>query len=92
MRLKLTCKNCRRNIEIEGDAISRAIQCPNCDARLEIPANILDVDEVVGVIDKETGAEIIYDSDAAALVEKAVACHERRIELGIAYAGPRSKV
>ncbi len=48
MRLKLTCKNCRRNIEIEGDEISRAVQCPNCDSALDIPSNILDVDEVIG--------------------------------------------
>ncbi len=50
------------------------------------------VDEVVGVIDKETGAEIIYDTDAAALVEKAVACHEQRIVAGTAYLGPRTQV
>ena len=51
------------------------------------------VDDVVGVIDdKETGVEIIYDTDAATLVEKAVACHERRIELGTAHVGPRTTV
>jgi len=50
------------------------------------------IDEVVGVIDKETGAEIVYDSDPAALVEAAVACHQRRVEAGIAYQGPRTTV
>lgn len=50
------------------------------------------VDEVVAVIDKETGAEIIYDTDPVALVEKTVACHQRRIEAGTAYLGPRTKI
>ncbi len=48
--------------------------------------------EVLKVIDKETGAEIIYETDPAALVEKAVACHERRIAAGTAYLGPRTTI
>ena len=62
-------------------------------AVLEGTGGIADhIDEVVGVIDKETGVEIIYDSDPAALVEAAVACHQRRVEAGVAYLGPRTKV
>ncbi|RMD75656.1 MAG: serine/threonine protein kinase, partial [Lentisphaerae bacterium] len=49
MRLKLTCKHCRRNIQIEGDhEISGSIECPNCSKHIEIPSNILDVDTMVG--------------------------------------------
>ena len=48
--------------------------------------------EVLKVIDKETGAEIVYETDPAALVEKAVACHERRITAGTAYLGPRTTI
>ncbi len=50
------------------------------------------IEEVVAVIDKETGAEIIYDSAPAALVEAAVACHQQRVEAGTAYLGPRTNV
>ena len=46
--------------------------------------------EILRVIEKETGAEIVYETDPAALVEKAVACHERRIAAGTAYLGPRT--
>jgi len=46
--------------------------------------------DVVAVIDKETGVEIVYDSAPAALVEAAVACHQRRVEAGVAYLGPRT--
>jgi len=62
-------------------------------AVLEGSGGIADhIDEVVGVIDKETGAEIVYDSAPAALVEAAVACHQRRVEAGVAYLGPRTNV
>ncbi len=47
MRLKLTCKSCRRNIEIEGDTIPLRMDCPNCSAKLEIPRNILSVDQMI---------------------------------------------
>ena len=50
------------------------------------------IDEVVRVIDKETGAEIVYESDPAVLVEAAIACHLRRVEAGVAYLGPRTNI
>jgi len=62
-------------------------------AVLEGSGGIADhVKEVIGVIGKETGAEIVYDSDPTALVEAAVACHQRRVDAGIAYLGPRTNV
>ena len=50
------------------------------------------VEEVVAVINKETGAEIVYETDPAVLVEEVVACHQRRVEQGTAYLGPRANV
>jgi len=62
-------------------------------AVLEGTGGIADhIDEVVKVVGKETGAEIVYNSNPAALVEAALACHQRRVEAGVAYLGPRTNV
>ena len=50
------------------------------------------LDEVVRVIEKQTGAEIIYDTDPLVLVEEALACHQRRVAAGVAYVGPRTAI
>ena len=48
LRLKLTCKGCRRNIEIEGEHIPGDMLCPDCDRPLPIPKHILNVDQEIG--------------------------------------------
>ena len=48
------------------------------------------IEEIVRIVNKETGAEVIYDVDPASLVDRALAAHERRIAEGLAYLGPRS--
>lgn len=48
------------------------------------------IKKIVGFINKETGAEVIYDSDPASLVDRALQAHERRVVEGVAYAGPRT--
>lgn len=44
--------------------------------------------ELLGVINKDTGADVITDADPHALVEKMVAAHQRRVERGVAFRGP----
>ncbi len=44
--------------------------------------------EIVRIINKETGAELIYDSDPARLLDRALEAHERRIAEGVAYVIP----
>jgi uncharacterized protein (TIGR00725 family) len=46
------------------------------------------IEEIVRVINKETGAEVIYDSDPDRLVERALQSHDRRVEAGVAYRVP----
>ena len=46
----------------------------------------------VEIIEKETGAEIVYDTDPVTLVEQAMACHARRVAAGTAYSGPRTQL
>ncbi len=41
--------------------------------------------DIVATIDKNTGAEIFYSSDPLELLERAFACHDRRIADGRAY-------
>jgi hypothetical protein len=46
------------------------------------------LEEIVGFIRKDTGGQIIYDSDPAQLMDKLLQAHEHRIRIGIAYRGP----
>ena len=48
MQFKLTCKACHRNIQIEGELQTKRIDCPNCGFRIDLPSNILDINEVIG--------------------------------------------
>ena len=62
-------------------------------AVLEGSGGIADhLEEVIKIINKETGAEIIYSPDPSVLVEKAIACHNRRVEQGAAYRSPPTEV
>ncbi len=46
------------------------------------------VKKFVDVINKDTGAEIIYDSDPVRLVDRAIEVHERRVAEGVAFMIP----
>ena len=46
------------------------------------------VDEIVAVINKQTGADVIYGTDPEALIERAFRAHKTRIEAGVAYRIP----
>jgi len=46
------------------------------------------VDEVVGVVNKDTGAELVYDDDPCRLIQHAVEAHQRRVAEGRAYLLP----
>lgn len=50
------------------------------------------IQQIVSFIDKNTGAEVIYDSDPSALVERTLQVHERRVAAGVAYLGPRTTI
>ncbi len=50
------------------------------------------IEKIVSFIDKETGAEVIYDSDPASLVQRTLYAHERRVAEGVAYLGPRTTI
>ncbi len=50
------------------------------------------LERIVSFIDKQTHAEVIYDSDPISLVQRALAAHERRVAAGVAYLGPRNTV
>jgi uncharacterized protein (TIGR00725 family) len=41
--------------------------------------------EIVAMIHKETGADLIYDPDPRALIERAMAKHEDRVRRGVAH-------
>lgn len=43
------------------------------------------IDEIVAVINKHTDAEVIYDTDPKALIERAVERHHERVRSGVAY-------
>ena len=43
------------------------------------------IEEIVGYIDKQTGAEVIYNADPQALTEDCIARHERRVQEDRAY-------
>ena len=44
------------------------------------------VDEIVGMINKETGADLVYDCDPGSLIERAMAKHAERVRTGVAHA------
>jgi len=44
--------------------------------------------ELLKVINKDTGADVVTDSDPKALVQKMVDKHEDRVERGVAFRGP----
>jgi len=44
--------------------------------------------ELVRIIDKQTGADIVTDADPEGLWQKMLACHEDRVRRGVAYRGP----
>ncbi len=46
------------------------------------------VDEIVGMIKKDTGAEIVADTDPERLVDRCLERHQTRIEAGIYCRGP----
>ena len=50
------------------------------------------LEKIIGFIEKETHAEVIYDSDPTSLVQRALVAHERRVATGVAYLGPRVTV
>ncbi len=58
-------------------------------AVLEGTGGIADhVPQLVEIINKETGAEVVRDSDPAALIDRALEVHERRVAEGTAYIIP----
>ncbi|MBC7288914.1 MAG: LOG family protein [Armatimonadetes bacterium] len=58
-------------------------------AVLERTGGIADhVPEIVRVINKKTGAEIVSDPDPEKLLDQALAVHERRVAEGVAYIIP----
>ena len=50
------------------------------------------IKKIVGFVNKETDAEVIYDCDPVSLVDRALQAHARRVAEGIAYLGPRTTV
>lgn len=48
------------------------------------------IKKIVGFINKQTEAEVIYDTDPTSLVDEALQAHERRVAEGVAYLGPRT--
>ncbi|MGD8238749.1 MAG: hypothetical protein PVH68_09370, partial [Armatimonadota bacterium] len=46
------------------------------------------IETIVGMINKKTGAELIYDADPEALVARALERHAERIQAGTAYKFP----
>jgi len=46
------------------------------------------IEDIVKVINKETGAEVIYDTDPKRLIERALVSHEARVKAGVAYRVP----
>ena len=44
------------------------------------------LDEIVAMINKHTEAEVVYDADPKALIEKAIERHRERVRSGVAYA------
>jgi uncharacterized protein (TIGR00725 family) len=46
------------------------------------------IEEIVAMIDKDTGADLIYDADPERLVTRALEKHQERIEAGVAYKFP----
>ena len=50
------------------------------------------IEQIVSFIDKETGAEVIYDSDPVSLVDRTLHAHARRVAEGVAYLGPRTTI
>lgn len=46
------------------------------------------VRQIVEMVKKETGAELIFDPDPVALVDRAIEAHERRVAEGVAYMIP----
>ena len=58
-------------------------------AVLEGSGGIADhIEEIVAMIQKDTGAELIFDSNPCALVERALDAYERRVKKGIAHKPP----
>ena len=45
--LKVTCRSCRRNIEIEGEDIPSFIDCPSCKEHIDLPNYILGAGEEI---------------------------------------------
>ena len=43
---------------------------------------------IVGFINKQTGAEVIYDTDPERLIERALLSHDARVKAGVAYRVP----
>ncbi len=43
------------------------------------------VDEIVAMIEKVTGADVIYDTDPKALIERAMDHHQDRVRRGVAH-------
>lgn len=48
------------------------------------------LERIISIVNKETGAEVIYDTDPHCLVDRALQTHERRIAAGVAYRGPHA--
>ncbi len=46
------------------------------------------VDEIVKMIHKDTGGQIIYDSDPARLMDRLLEAHQDRVRRGLAYRAP----
>jgi len=46
------------------------------------------IPELVRIINKQTGADIVTDADPEGLWEKMLDCHEDRVRRGVAYRGP----
>lgn len=43
------------------------------------------IDQIVAMIHKDTGADVIYDHDPRALIDRAMECHEDRVRRGVAH-------
>lgn len=43
------------------------------------------IDDIVAIVNKQTGAELVYDRDPKALIERAMAKHAERVANGTAY-------
>jgi uncharacterized protein (TIGR00725 family) len=46
------------------------------------------IEDIVAMVQKDTGAELIFDTNPCALVERAIEAHDRRVKHGVAYRLP----